>query len=153
MKKLRLFICALCAALAIHFSQAQTLSDAERQKTVEAVARLISERYTFPDVAEKMASQLKENLASGSYATIDELPALALRLTQDLRDISHDKHLRINFHPEGLRPGQRAAEPTPAERADGPALGIFVKFRSPMAHALLSHGVCGKRLVTRPSSI
>jgi retinol-binding protein 3 len=51
----------------------------------------------FPDVAEEMSLHLRSRLAAGAYDTIRTVPVLAESLNDELRALSHDKHLRILY--------------------------------------------------------
>lgn len=116
--KLKLLLCSVSIATLLSAAQAaESLDRGMRAETVNAVADLLVKRYTFPDVAEKMAAALRNKLSRGDYDSITDGGSLAARLTQDLREISHDKHLGVNFSPEELQPGKRASEPTPEEAA------------------------------------
>src|SRR5438270_8517121 len=59
--------------------------------------RLIA-HYVFPAVGEAMAAALREHATSGAYDTMDKPTALALRLTNDMRAVSGDKHLAVMWH-------------------------------------------------------
>ncbi|WP_430699143.1 hypothetical protein [Rubrivivax gelatinosus] len=48
----------------------------------------------FPEVAERVAAQLRRRHGCGVYATADPFD-FATRLTQDLRQASGDLHLRV----------------------------------------------------------
>lgn len=84
---------AVCAAPAA--SPNTELSAAQRKTTVEAVCEVLQQSYIFEDVANDMARLARKNLKSGAYDDLT-LGDLAQRLTQDLRSVSHDKHLRID---------------------------------------------------------
>ena len=72
------------------------LMDAKmRGDTVERIAEVLEESYVFAEVGSRMAGALRTNLSAGQYADLDRAPALARRLTRDLRDICHDRHLRV----------------------------------------------------------
>jgi len=72
-------------------------------KVVHAVADLVAARYVFPEVAERVAAQLRRRLGSGAYATPDP-SEFAARLTQDLRQASGDLHLRVRHEEQAHVP-------------------------------------------------
>lgn len=78
-----------------------------RAATVESAARALREGYVFPAIGAKMADALLAHLKAGDYDAITSETALASRLTDDCRAISHDKHLAI-------RPAPRTAAAGPA---------------------------------------
>ena len=71
------------------------MTDAKRRDTVKELAEILDRSYVFPDVGTKMATMLRKNLATGTYESVASGPALAQRLSSDLADICHDKHLRV----------------------------------------------------------
>jgi len=83
---------------------------AGREAIIGEVISSLEEVYVFPDVASEMAAHLRERLADGSYDELDLLPAFCDALTEDLRSISHDKHLGVRWAPE---------EPTENPQDDG----------------------------------
>jgi peptidase S41-like protein len=90
------------------------LDDANRRAVVEAAAKMLRERYVFPDVGAQAARAIESALGAGDYKSLDQPRAFAQRLTDDLRAVAKDKHLRVNA------PGAPAGEPAAAPpRADG----------------------------------
>jgi retinol-binding protein 3 len=61
-----------------------------------------------------MADALKTHATKGDYDAISDGDAFASRLTKDLQEVSHDKHLNVNFSPFKMPP---RTEPTPEEKA------------------------------------
>jgi retinol-binding protein 3 len=78
----------------------------------EAVAKL-NEYYVFPEIAKKMAETVQAQLKSGAYDTITGGDDFAAKLTEDLRAVSHDKHLGVNFSAQKLPKREPGANPTP----------------------------------------
>ncbi|QEH38386.1 carboxy-terminal protease [Aquisphaera giovannonii] len=89
--------------------------DAANDRSAEAVARVIEDRYVFPDVARRMADAVRSRSAKGEYRGLDG-PGLASRLTRDLREACRDLHVRVEYSPETLPPQEKDAplEPPPA---------------------------------------
>jgi C-terminal processing protease CtpA/Prc len=75
----------------------------------------MNELYVFPDVAKKMEEALRAHQKAGDYDKIAEARAFTDRLTDDLRAVSHDKHLRVGFSPSVVPAGD--PEPTEDEKA------------------------------------
>lgn len=71
-----------------------------KSEAITNISSLLIENYVFPDVAEKVKSQLEANLKSSAYDNIDDPMAFSQKLTMDLQDVTKDKHLRFIFHPE-----------------------------------------------------
>ena len=92
-----------------------SLDDANRRAVVEAAAKVLRERYVFPDVGAQAAQAIESALGAGDYKSLDQPRAFAQRLTDDLRAIAKDKHLRVTA--PGAPAGEPAAAPPP--RTDG----------------------------------
>lgn len=90
------------------------LSETERRAVVESAAKMLRERYVFPDMGNQAASAIESALAAGSYAGLDQLAAFAQRLTEDLGAVARDKHLRITA-PGAPTAGPPRATPPRAE--------------------------------------
>jgi hypothetical protein len=76
-----------------------TVTAKDRAAIVDSVVKGLTETYVFPEVAEKMATTLRQRLAAGAYEASATLPAFCQMLTQDLQSVSHDKHLRVMWTP------------------------------------------------------
>jgi hypothetical protein len=85
-----------------------TLDEAARRAVVEAAAKMLRERYIFPEVGEKSARAIESALGAGNYNGLDQPRAFAQRLTEDLSAVAKDKHLRVTA------PGAAATEPAAA---------------------------------------
>jgi hypothetical protein len=70
-----------------------------RKAMVEKIAVLLNANYVYPEVGEKMARHIRRQLETGGYASIGRSTALARRLQAELRDICHDRHLRVVYDP------------------------------------------------------
>jgi hypothetical protein len=89
-----------------------TLDATLRQKTIDGVAAALNEYYVDPDLAKKMADTIQAHAKAGDYNSITEGEAFADKLASDLRDVSHDKHLRVDFNPFKMPPPH---PPTPED--------------------------------------
>jgi retinol-binding protein 3 len=91
------------------------LDAAARQGVIEGVAKNLKESYVYPDLAQKMEDAIRANQKRGEYDAITDPDAFAARLTNDLRGISRDKHLGVNYSPYKLPP--EGNHPSPEEEA------------------------------------
>lgn len=90
--------------------------DAEsRRALVEAACRALEEGYVYPEVAAKMASLARENLADGAYDALGDEALLATRLTADFRSVSADRHLGLMVLPPPAEPAGGQDHGIPAE--------------------------------------
>jgi hypothetical protein len=95
--------------------ESRALTTAARNNLVKSVAQAVADEYVFPDLGKTMADMVRKASAGGAYAAITDERSMAHRLTDDLRSVSHDRHLAVSLSP---------AEPgTPAmhSMAAGPA--------------------------------
>jgi hypothetical protein len=87
-------------------ARAQTPADdvvrcnaAMRAEIIDSVSAALVQTYIFLDVAEEMERHVRQLLQDGAYDEITTVPRFTQRLTQDLRSISHDRHLSVNYIP------------------------------------------------------
>jgi len=90
---------------------------AERQHVIDSIASNLTEYYVYPEVGQKMIDAVRAHLKAGDYDRIVDGDAFAFKLTSDLREVSHDRHLHVNFSPV-KNPPDMADEPTPEQKAD-----------------------------------
>jgi CubicO group peptidase (beta-lactamase class C family) len=88
------------------------LDAATRTAVIEGALQHLNNAYVYPDVAKKMEARVRESLARKEYDAINSPALLVSTLTQQLRDISHDKHLRVVYDRNGV-PARR--EPSKAD--------------------------------------
>jgi hypothetical protein len=91
------------------------LDPSERQRVIDGVTKNLKDSYVYPDLAQKMEDAIRANQKRGEYDAITDPDAFANRLTNDLRAVSHDKHLGVNFSPVKLPP--EGNHPSPDEEA------------------------------------
>lgn len=90
------------------------LTPEERTSVIEGAIAKLNEFYVFPETAEKMAAALRAHFALKDYDTLATGKDFARKLTADLREVSRDKHLSVNFMPAGA-PDRAPGEHTPEE--------------------------------------
>ncbi len=70
----------------------------DHSNIVQTLSGLLTERYIDLDVAENMAARLSASLPA--YREIEDGPTLAQKVTEDLRSVSNDKHVRVRYQPD-----------------------------------------------------
>ncbi|GAA2614866.1 S41 family peptidase [Streptomyces roseoviolaceus] len=75
---------------------------------IDETARLLTEHYVFPEIAEQLADLLKLRLTEGAY-DVDDAEELARLVTADLQSVNGDRHLRLKHHAALVSPKQGAA--------------------------------------------
>src|SRR6266852_5614884 len=91
-----------------------SMDAAERKKVIDGVDIDLKEYYVEPAAAQQIADALKAHQTKGDYDAISDGDAFAARLTNDMQEVSHDRHLRVDFSPFKMPP---RTEPTPEDEA------------------------------------
>jgi hypothetical protein len=86
-----------------------TIDAATRARVIEGAIAKLDEFYVFPEISKKMGDAVRERQKRGEYDSVTDGDAFAEVLTDNFQEVSHDKHLRVDFSP--------AAVP---ERPEGP---------------------------------
>ncbi len=82
------------------------LNSDDKADVIERLAKQLRAKYVFPEVGETMASAVEKSVADGDYDDIDDESGFATRLTDQLREICNDKHLRVRAG-SPRNPGER----------------------------------------------
>jgi hypothetical protein len=92
------------------------LDAARRAALIDGIADAIKRHYVLPDIGVKMIASLRDHASHGDYESITDGRAFVERVTNDLRDVSHDGHLECVF---GRKP------PPPTEQPPGEHLAYL----------------------------
>jgi retinol-binding protein 3 len=76
-----------------------TLDAAFRKRVIDGVEADLTEYYVDAALAKQMNAALDAHEKAGDYNSIADGDGFANKLTDDLRAVSHDRHLRVNFNP------------------------------------------------------
>ena len=115
------FACLLAVGtLAPHAATAETpttvpapaFGAAAKREAIMAATKLLIDDYVFPELGAKTAEMLTRNLDAGKYDAAATPIAFAAQVTQDLRDLTHDKHL--NMFADGGFPDETRAPLPPS---------------------------------------
>lgn len=82
-----------------------------RQRVIEGAIAALDEYYVYPETAKKMEDALLARQKKGEYDSVDDAENFAMMLTDNLQDVSHDKHLHVNFSPRVLPKDQPGHDP------------------------------------------
>jgi hypothetical protein len=80
------------------------LDEARRDRVIAGTAKLIQQNYVFPDVADKIAAKLMAQQKRGDYRGITDGGIFEVRITDDLKAISGDKHFGLDYFANGAPP-------------------------------------------------
>jgi hypothetical protein len=84
-------------------------------RIVDAAAKALDAAYVYPALAKQMDQSIRQHLANGDDAAITNGPDLAVALTHQLDEVSHDRHVRVEWQPQAPPPDSR--EPTAEDQA------------------------------------
>ncbi len=73
------------------------VNDAERTRVIDAAAKLLDDYYLYPDMAKKMSAKIKLLQGHGEYQGITDGEIFAVRVGDDLVEVSGDKHIGVDF--------------------------------------------------------
>lgn len=88
----------------------QTLTKEEKEKTINRISGLLAENYVFPEKGEEAGDHLKSKLEDGSFDSITDKKEFTIKLTEELQNITKDKHMRATVqkaaddNPENINP-------------------------------------------------
>jgi retinol-binding protein 3 len=68
-----------------------------RAKVIGGAIALLDSFYVFPNVAKAMADSLRARDARGAYDTYTNAISFGVKLNDDVRELSRDKHMRVNY--------------------------------------------------------
>jgi hypothetical protein len=86
-----------------------SMSGQDARGVVEGVVGAVAERYHREDVAAAIAAAVVARLEDGAYDVIAGVPELAERLTADLREVSGEDLLGVEYHAQATEPHQPPA--------------------------------------------
>jgi hypothetical protein len=89
------------------------LDDANREAIVDTISAALVEGYIFLDVAKEMEKHIRNKLKKGQYDDLATVSEFAGVLTEDLREISHDLHLAVNYASPEMMARQSANQDHP----------------------------------------
>lgn len=69
---------------------------------IEGLIQQLGEKYVFPEKAQEIAASFRQQLAQGIYDDVRDGELLAQMITEQLRAVSHDKHLRLIYQADGV---------------------------------------------------
>lgn len=72
-----------------------TLDAATKARVIEQLATELRTKYVFPKIGEEMALAVEKSVEDGDYTEFEDAREFATYLTEQLRDICNDKHLRV----------------------------------------------------------
>jgi len=96
---------------------APALERAARLEMIDTLLASLNAHYVFPDKAKEIETVLRQRVREGKYDAATDGKQLAQQLTDDLRDIAHDKHMAVFYSPAPV-PADDAVGPPPTSKAE-----------------------------------
>jgi hypothetical protein len=112
------FVVALCVTAPLFPAQPaapgpdMSIDESTRTAVIDGIVKELAAFYVYPDGATKMGQALRQHREQHRYDQISSARTFAETLTADLREVSHDKHLAINYS-SGVVPPLPFPPPTP----------------------------------------
>lgn len=94
-----------------------TIDAATRGEVIAAVIANLDKSYVFPAQAAAMDARLRAGLARGEFDKLTSADDFAQRLTDTLREVSHDGHLEVRYFEQPLPVQPPGQQPSPREQA------------------------------------
>ncbi|MGV9007571.1 MAG: S41 family peptidase [Brevundimonas sp.] len=88
-----------------------------RHDTVEALEPVLRAWYAFPQAIDPIMAALRDHLARGDYAALDDPGAFARALSADLVEAGGDLHFSIGYDPDWVSAYRAAAAQSTAVKA------------------------------------
>ncbi|MBS1663164.1 MAG: S41 family peptidase [Bacteroidetes bacterium] len=103
----------LCIAIAYSAGAQPRLTAKERNAVIDSLVAKLGRIYVYEDVAQKMGDVLRLHRSRGDYDTVSDRAVFARMLTSELRAISKDGHLGVDYSAAGVKdesPGSPSEE-------------------------------------------
>jgi len=94
--------CLAQRRLAVGQDDSMPATDELKAAAVDSVSWALNKTYVFEDVAKEMEKHLRRKLKSGEYDELETVQDFAHQLTADMREISSDRHLGVQFMSDEL---------------------------------------------------
>lgn len=86
-----------------------------KNEVIKNLNQEMQKKYVFPDVAKKVETMLLKRQNDGDYEKITSAEEFVDTLTEHLRAETHDKHLRVEYAPNGIPVENENASKSEAE--------------------------------------
>lgn len=103
MKKQIITLILVFVSVTILPAQNKQITKKEKEEIVEMISANLLETYINLDTAKEMTLALKSN----KYNAFTDYDLFAETVTQDLQNVSHDLHLKLNYEPKKIAQSKR----------------------------------------------
>jgi len=88
----------------------EPITPAQQERVLDAMVPHFEAHYLYPDVARAMITALRDRGRRAGYARIPGCREFARAVTDDLRGISHDRHVTLHYQDAQAKAGPSRAE-------------------------------------------
>jgi hypothetical protein len=93
------------------------LNPASVRRVIHAVLEQIGQKYAFPDVGQRIVTELGVKVDRGDYDAVTTALDLVPRINRDLRAIAHDNHLNFGYTADAADPNTDEDSPELRDKA------------------------------------
>ncbi len=100
-----LLVAAPCSAqrrMVVGQDDSMPASTEFKAAAVDSVSWALNKTYVFEDVAKEIEKHIRRKLKKGDYDDLETVQEFARQLTEDMREISSDRHLGVQFMSDEL---------------------------------------------------
>lgn len=94
----------------------EELTAARQAEVVKTLGEILEKQYVFPEKGLAMKNFLEKKKKEGAYDGLNDFLAFARTLTQDLRSVVNDGHLRVSYNPDQVKAIRAAGSVSAEER-------------------------------------
>jgi len=112
----------IACALQLSAQSDQGINAKTRDQVINTVLETLNRSYVYPEVAKEMVGSVRARQAKGEYDLLASNSDFAWKLSEDLRAVSHDKHLHVDY---SFDPTQEADARRIREQSGPGNFGLF----------------------------
>ncbi|MCB0707064.1 MAG: hypothetical protein KDC34_17230 [Saprospiraceae bacterium] len=87
------------------------LTSNERKEVIDSISTILEREYVFPEIGKEISAHLQQKHKDGAYNSITDPIEFSQVLSEDVRAINNDLHLRVRFSPEMIAEWQNTISP------------------------------------------
>ncbi len=90
-------LCVSVSAQPVDRNEDKQIDAKQKKAIIDSTLVTLNEKYVFPEVAKDMGKYILKQYKDKAYKEITSQREFSEKLTEDLREVCKDKHLRIDF--------------------------------------------------------
>lgn len=92
-------LCCVSVSAQAPEQDSPTIDKKVRAEIIDSLSATLNRVYVFPEVADKMEKHMRKQLKDGAYKDLNKTADFTQKVSEELREISHDGHLWVRFVP------------------------------------------------------